>query len=200
MVLSAAGQAYATENDDSLTREQKNAAHAETAGGAVGALAGAQAGAAVGATAGPVGAAVGSVAGGVIGGLAGTELGKGLYAYHQQVRQTGAALPYDTDDPTDYLTALSARAEATGRGPEQRESLLPQGLADLLAAFTGGGGLPASQPSPEEWKAVLLEAARNMQTAQEQPLKVELHSTLELDGAVLAQSREDIMIREAARR
>ena len=200
VVLSAAGQAYATENDDSLTREQKNAAHAETAGGAVGALAGAQAGAAVGATAGPVGAAVGSVAGGVIGGLAGTELGKGLYAYHQQVRQTGAALPYDTDDPTDYLTALSARAEATGRGPEQRESLLPQGLADLLAAFTGGGGLPASQPSPEEWKAVLLEAARNMQTAQEQPLKVELHSTLELDGAVLAQSREDIMIREAARR
>lgn len=200
VVLSAAGQAYATENDDSLTREQKNAAHAETAGGAVGALAGAQAGAAVGATAGPVGAAVGSVAGGVIGGLAGTGLGKGLYAYHQQVRQTGAALPYDTDDPTDYLTALSARAEATGRGPEQRESLLPQGLADLLAAFTGGGGLPVSQPSPEEWKAVLLEAARNMQTAQEQPLKVELHSTLELDGAVLAQSREDIMIREAARR
>lgn len=31
-------------------------------------------------------------------------------------------------------------------------------------------------------------------------IKVELHSTLELDGAVLAQSREDIMIREAARR
>ena len=131
-----------------------------------------------------MGAAVGSVAGGVIGGLAGSELGKKAYAYHQQVRQTGAALPYDTDDPTDYLTALSARAEATGRGPEQRESLLPQGLADLLAAFTGGGGLPAPQPSPEEWKAVLLEAARNMQTAQEQPLKVELHSTLELDGAV----------------
>ena len=49
-------------------------------------------------------------------------------------------------------------------------------------------------------KAALLEAARNMQTTQEQPLKVELHSTLELDGAVLAQSREDIMIREAARR
>lgn len=201
VVLSAAGQAYATENDDSLTREQKNAAHAETAGGAVGALAGAQAGAAVGATAGPVGAAVGSVAGGVIGGLAGTELGKEVYAYHQQVQQSLDALPYDPDDPDAYLRNLSARAEATGRGPEQRESLLPQGLADLLAAFTGGGGLPASQPSPEEWKAVLLEAVNNMQTAaQEQPLKVELHSTLELDGAVLAQSREDIMIREAARR
>lgn len=201
VVLSAAGQAYATENDDSLTREQKNAAHAETAGGAVGALAGAQAGAAVGATAGPVGAAVGSVAGGVIGGLAGSELGKKAYAYHQQVQQSLDALPYDPDDPDAYLRNLSARAEATGRGPEQRESLLPQGLADLLAAFTGSGGLPAPQPSPEEWKAVLLEAAKDMQTAaQAQPLKVELHSTLELDGAVLAQSREDIMIREAARR
>lgn len=201
VVLSAAGQAYATENDDSLTREQKNAAHAETAGGAVGALAGAQAGAAVGATAGPVGAAVGSVAGGVIGGLAGTELGKEVYAYHQKVQRSLDALPYDPDDPDAYLRNLSARAEATGQGPEQRESLLPQGLADLLAAFTGGGGLPAPQPSPEEWKAVLLEAAKDMQTAaQAQPLKVELHSTLELDGAVLAQSREDIMIREAARR
>lgn len=200
VVLSAAGQAYATENDDSLTREQKNAAHAETAGGAVGALAGAQAGAAVGATAGPVGAAVGSVAGGVIGGLAGTELGKEVYAYHQKVQRSLDALPYDSDDPDAYLRNLSARAEATGRGPEQRESLLPQGLEDLLAAFTGSGGQFAPQSSPEEWKAVLLEAARNMQTAQEQPLKVELHSTLELDGAVLAQSREDIMIREAARR
>lgn len=199
VVLSAAGQAYATETDDSLTREQKNAAHAETAGGAVGALAGAQAGAAVGAAAGPVGAAVGSVAGGVIGGLAGSELGKKAYAYHQQVQQSLNALPYDPDDPDAYLRNLSARAEATGQGPGQRESLLPQGLTDLLAAFTGGGGAP--QPSPEEWKAVLLEAAKDMQTAaQAQPLKVELHSTLELDGAVLAQSREDIMIREAARR
>ena len=201
VVLSAAGQAYATENDDSLTREQKNAAHAETAGGAVGALAGAQAGAAVGATAGPVGAAVGSVAGGVIGGLAGTELGKEVYAYHQKVQRSLDALPYDSDDPDSYLLDLSARAEATGRGPEQRESLLPQGLEDLLAAFTGSGGQFAPQSSPEEWKAVLLEAAKDMQTAaQAQPLKVELHSTLELDGAVLAQSREDIMIREAARR
>lgn len=201
VALSAAGQAYATETDTSLTREQKNAAHAETAGGAVGALAGAQAGAAVGAAAGPVGAAVGSVAGGVIGGLAGSELGKKAYAYHQKVQRSLDALPYDPDDPASYLLDLSARAEATGRGPEQRESLLPQGLADLLAAFTGSGGQFAPQSSPEEWKAVLLEAVNNMQTAaQAQPLKVELHSTLELDGAVLAQSREDIMIREAARR
>lgn len=214
VVLSAAGQAYATENDDSLTREQKNAAHAETAGGAVGALAGAQAGAAVGATAGPVGAAVGSVAGGVIGGLAGTELGKEVYAYHQKVQRSLDALPYDPDDPDAYLRNLSARAEATGRGPEQR----PDSFDDYGAALFGGTtpfldtgeGLEErlatlasrddDRRAQEELKAALLEAARNMQTAQEQPLKVELHSTLELDGAVLAQSREDIMIREAARR
>lgn len=214
VVLSAAGQAYATENDDSLTREQKNAAHAETAGGAVGALAGAQAGAAVGATAGPVGAAVGSVAGGVIGGLAGTELGKEVYAYHQKVQRSLDALPYDPDDPDAYLRNLSARAEATGRGPEQR----PDAFDDYGAALFGGTtsfldtgeGLEErlatlasrddDRRAQEELKAALLEAARNMQTAQEQPLKVELHSTLELDGAVLAQSREDIMIREAARR
>ena len=214
VVLSAAGQAYATETDTSLTREQKNAAHAETAGGAVGALAGAQAGAAVGAVAGPVGAAVGSVAGGVIGGLAGTELGKEVYAYHQNVQRSLDALPYDPDDPDAYLRNLSARTEATGRGPEQR----PDSFDDYGAALFGGTtsfldtgeGLEErlatlasrddDRRAQEELKAALLEAARNMQTTQEQPLKVELHSTLELDGAVLAQSREDIMIREAARR
>lgn len=214
VVLSAAGQAYATETDTSLTREQKNAAHAETAGGAVGALAGAQAGAAVGAVAGPVGAAVGSVAGGVIGGLAGTELGKEVYAYHQNVQRSLDALPYDPDDPDAYLRNLSARAEAMGRGPEQR----PDAFDDYGAALFGGTtsfldtgeGLEErlatlasrddDRRAQEELKAALLEAARNMQTVQEQPLKVELHSTLELDGAVLAQSREDIMIREAARR
>lgn len=214
VVLSAAGQAYATENDDSLTREQKNAAHAETAGGAVGALAGAQAGAAVGATAGPVGAAVGSVAGGVIGGLAGTELGKEVYAYHQKVQRSLDALPYDPDDPDAYLRNLSARAEATGRGPEQRSDSFDDYGAALFGGTTPfldtGEGLEErlatlasrddDRRAQEELKAALLEAARNMQTAQEQPLKVELHSTLELDGAVLAQSREDIMIREAARR
>ena len=181
---------------------------------AVGALAGAQAGAAVGAVAGPVGAAVGSVAGGVIGGLAGTELGKEVYAYHQNVQRSLDALPYDPDDPDAYLRNLSARTEATGRGPEQR----PDSFDDYGAALFGGTtsfldtgeGLEErlatlasrddDRRAQEELKAALLEAARNMQTTQEQPLKVELHSTLELDGAVLAQSREDIMIREAARR
>lgn len=198
----AAGQIYATETDDSLSREAKNEANAASLGGLAGSVAGAEMGAAALAWAGPVGSAVGAAAGATLGGILGTELGQQWYQKTMVEAPLAAGkLPYDPDDPTDYLTALSARAKATGRGPEQRESLLPQGLADLLAAFTGGRGLPAPQPSPEEWKAVLLEAAKDMQTAaQAQPLKVELHSTLELDGAVLAQSREDIMIREAARR
>ena len=211
----AAGQIYATETDDSLSREAKNEANAASLGGLAGSVAGAEMGAAALAWAGPVGSAVGAAAGATLGGILGTELGQQWYQKTMVEAPLAAGkLPYDPDDPTDYLTALSARAEATGRGPGQR----PDAFNDYGAALFGGTtsflntgeGLEErlatlaswddARRAQEELKAALLEAARNMQTAQEQPLKVELHSTLELDGAVLAQSREDIMIREAARR
>lgn len=211
----AAGQIYATETDDSLSREAKNEANAASLGGLAGSVAGAEMGAAALAWAGPVGSAVGAAAGATLGGILGTELGQQWYQKTMVEAPLAAGkLPYDPDDLTDYLTALSARAEATGRGPEQR----PDAFDDYGAALFGGTtsfldtgeGLEErlatlasrddDRRAQEELKAALLEAARNMQTAQEQPLKVELHSTLELDGAVLAQSREDIMIREAARR
>lgn len=211
----AAGQIYATETDDSLSREAKNEANAASLGGLAGSVAGAEMGAAALAWAGPVGSAVGAAAGATLGGILGTELGQQWYQKTMVEAPLAAGkLPYDPDDPTDYLTALSARAEATGRGPEQR----PDSFDDYGAALFGGTtpfldtgeGLEErlatlasrddDRRAQEELKAALLEAARNMQTAQAQPLKVELHSTLELDGAVLAQSREDIMIREAARR
>lgn len=211
----AAGQIYATETDDSLSREAKNEANAASLGGLAGSVAGAEMGAAALAWAGPVGSAVGAAAGATLGGILGTELGQQWYQKTMVEAPLAAGkLPYDPDDPTDYLTALSARAEATGRGSEQR----PDSFDDYGAALFGGTtpfldtgeGLEErlatlasrddDRRAQEELKAALLEAARNMQTAQEQPLKVELHSTLELDGAVLAQSREDIMIREAARR
>lgn len=211
----AAGQIYATETDDSLSREAKNEANAASLGGLAGSVAGAEMGAAALAWAGPVGSAVGAAAGATLGGILGTELGQQWYQKTMVEAPLAAGkLPYDPDDPTDYLTALSSRAEATGRGPEQRPDAFDdygaalfggttsfldtgEGLEERLAALAGRDNERRAQ---EEWKAALLEAARNMQTAQEQPLKVELHSTLELDGAVLAQSREDIMIREAARR
>ena len=211
----AAGQIYATETDDSLSREAKNEANAASLGGLAGSVAGAEMGAAALAWAGPVGSAVGAAAGATLGGILGTELGQQWYQKTMVEAPLAAGkLPYDPDDPTDYLTALSARAKDTGRGPEQRldafddygaalfggtTSFLDtgEGLEERLAALAGRDNERRAQ---EEWKAALLEAARNMQTTQEQPLKVELHSTLELDGAVLAQSREDIMIREAARR
>ena len=211
----AAGQIYATETDDSLSREAKNEANAASLGGLAGSVAGAEMGAAALAWAGPVGSAVGAAAGATLGGILGTELGQQWYQKTMVEAPLAAGkLPYDPDDPTDYLTALSARAKATGRGPEQR----PDAFDDYGAALFGGTtsfldtgeGLEErlatlasrddDRRAQEELKAALLKAARNMQTAQEQPLKVELHSTLELDGAVLAQSREDIMIREAARR
>ncbi len=211
----AAGQIYATETDDSLSREAKNEANAASLGGLAGSVAGAEMGAAALAWAGPVGSAVGAAAGATLGGILGTELGQQWYQKTMVEAPLAAGkLPYAPDDPTDYLAALSARAEATGRGPEQR----PDSFDDYGAALFGGTtsfldtgeGLEErlatlasrddDRRAQEELKAALLEAARNMQTTQEQPLKVELHSTLELDGAVLAQSREDIMIREAARR
>ena len=211
----AAGQIYATETDDSLSREAKNEANAASLGGLAGSVAGAEMGAAALAWAGPVGSAVGAAAGATLGGILGTELGQQWYQKTMVEAPLAAGkLPYDPDDPTDYLTALTARAEATGRGPEQR----PDSFDDYGAALFGGTtsfldtgeGLEErlatlasrddDRRAQKELKAALLEAARNMQTAQAQPLKVELHSTLELDGAVLAQSREDIMIREAARR
>lgn len=211
----AAGQIYATETDDSLSREAKNEANAASLGGLAGSVAGAEMGAAALAWAGPVGSAVGAAAGATLGGILGTELGQQWYQKTMVEAPLAAGkLPYDPDDSTDYLTALSARAEATGRGPEQR----PDAFDDYGAALFGGttsfldtgegleerlatlAGRDDDRRAQEELKAALLEAARNMQTAQEQPLKVELRSTLELDGAVLAQSREDIMIREAARR
>lgn len=211
----AAGQIYATETDDSLSREAKNEANAASLGGLAGSVAGAEMGAAALAWAGPVGSAVGAAAGATLGGILGTELGQQWYQKTMVEAPLAAGkLPYDPDDPTDYLTALSARAKDTGRGPEQRPDAFDdygaalfggttsfldtgEGLEERLAALAGRDNERRAQ---EELKAALLEAARNMQTAQEQPLKVELHSTLELDGAVLAQSREDIMIREAARR
>lgn len=211
----AAGQIYATETDDSLSREAKNEANAASLGGLAGSVAGAEMGAAALAWAGPVGSAVGAAAGATLGGILGTGLGQQWYQKTMVEAPLAAGkLPYDPDDPTDYLTALSARAKDTGRGPEQR----PDAFDDYGAALFGGttsfldtgegleerlatlAGRDDDRRAQEELKAALLEAARNMQTAQEQPLKVELHSTLELDGAVLAQSREDIMIREAARR
>ena len=211
----AAGQIYATETDNSLSREAKNEANAASLGGLAGSVAGAEMGAAALAWAGPVGSAVGAAAGATLGGILGTELGQQWYQKAMVEAPLAAGkLPYDPDDPTDYLTALSARAKDTGRGPEQR----PDAFDDYGAALFGGttsfldtgegleerlatlAGRDDDRRAQEELKAALLEAARNMQTAQEQPLKVELHSTLELDGAVLAQSREDIMIREAARR
>ena len=211
----AAGQIYATETDDSLSREAKNEANAASLGGLAGSVAGAEMGAAALAWAGPVGSAVGAAAGATLGGILGTELGQQWYQKTMVEAPLAAGkLPYDPDDPTDYLRNLSARAKDTGRGPEQRPDAFDdygaalfggttsfldtgEGLEERLAALAGRDNERRAQ---EEWKAALLEAARNMQTAQEQPLKVELHSTLELDGAVLAQSREDIMIREAARR
>lgn len=77
-----------------------------------------------------------------------------------------------------------------------------EGLEERLAALAQRDAEPRRQDSPEEWQARLEQAvqAAAQAAAQAQPLRVELHSTLELDGSVLASTVEERMIREAARR
>lgn len=76
--LAIAGTAldvYGTENDPTLTRAQKNAAHTGSAAGLAGAWAGARVGAAAGAALGSVIPGVGTAIGGAVGGLGGGLLG-----------------------------------------------------------------------------------------------------------------------------
>lgn len=77
-----------------------------------------------------------------------------------------------------------------------------EGLEERLAALAQRDAERRRQDSPEEWQARLEQAvqAAAQAAAQAQPLRVELHSTLELDGSVLASTVEERMIREAARR
>ena len=77
-----------------------------------------------------------------------------------------------------------------------------EGLEERLAALAQRDADTRRQDGPEEWQARLEQAvqAAAQAAAQAQPLRVELHSTLELDGSVLASTVEERMIREAARR
>lgn len=230
-------QAYDTETDGSLSREQKNEAHAGELGSLAGGLAGGKAGALAGSMLGPVGTAVGGVIGAAGGSLLGSELGRQWYA--QTMIEAPAALSrlsYDAGDPEamqDRFRQLAAQAEA-GKGPVQRPDVFTEffaglrdgsfgsywdalfgggqarpafadtgeGLEERLAALAQRDAEPRRQDSPEEWQARLEQAvqAAAQAAAQAQPLRVELHSTLELDGSVLASTVEERMIREAARR
>lgn len=207
--------ALETESRDDLRREQKNEAHAGEVGALAGSIAGAEMGAAALAWAGPVGSAIGAAAGAALGGMLGSDLGKTAYAKTMiEAPVAAATLPYDPDDPTDYLTELSGRAEAAGRTPVRRPDAFVdygaalfggktsfldtgEGLEERLAALTSRD---EDRRGQEEFKAVLLEAARNIQAAQDRPIRVELHTALELDGGILATTVEERMIREAARR
>lgn len=207
--------ALETESRDDLRREQKNEAHAGEVGALAGSIAGAKMGAAALAWAGPVGSAIGAAAGAALGGMLGSDLGKTAYAKTMiEAPVAAATLPYDPDDPTDYLTELSGRAEAAGRTPVRRPDAFDdygaalfggktsfldtgEGLEERLAALTSRN---EDRRDQEEFKAALLEAARNIQAAQDRPIRVELHTALELDGSILATTVEERMIREAARR
>lgn len=122
------------------------------------------------------------------------EAGKGPVQRPDAVTEFFAGL---RDEAGGYWDALFGGGQArpaftdTGEGLEERLAALAQRDADTRR-----------QDSPEEWQARLEQAvqAAAQAAAQAQPLRVELHSTLELDGSVLASTVEERMIREAARR
>lgn len=115
-LLLAAFDAISTETDDSLTRSEKNVAHAGTAGGLVGGMAGgAAAGAALGSVVPGAGTAIGAIIGGILGALGGKELGesigKKLFGDHSQ--QDKGPEPDEYDEALTYV-----RRQQAAQGPQ----------------------------------------------------------------------------------
>lgn len=126
-MVAAAGAAFdaiSTEMDDSLTRAQKNEAHAKTAGGFAGAMAGAKAGAvggaAIGSFVGPLGTAIGTAIGGALGGAAGYFGGSWIG------KKVGGFL-FGQDDETGAPQDLSPKEPEAGavRKPDLEVAIKP---------------------------------------------------------------------------
>lgn len=129
----------ATENDETLTREEKNIAHAESAGGVAGALALGAAGAAVGAkggavvgtfVGGPLGTAIGAILGsvaGLIGSVGGHYLGSLLG------KKTGEAVYGGKGQPAS--TPSAARPGLAAAGGAAMPQLLP--TSNAFPSLTG---------------------------------------------------------------
>lgn len=114
-LLLAAFDAMSTERDDNLTREQKNVAHAGTAGGLVGGMAaGAAGGAALGSVVPVAGTAIGAIIGGILGALGGQNLGEriGQKLFGSKSATEKAA------EPDEYDEALAYVRQQAGQGPQ----------------------------------------------------------------------------------
>ena len=188
VILSGVDMAV-TESNDTLTREEKNIAHAETVGGAAGALAlgaagsaaGAKLGASLGLTGGPIGAAIGGLIG-AIGGLIGYYAGAhlGLKAGESIFSGSGPITWVD-----DSLSSGPARPTANKKiGPIEYfdDSLSP-------------GTFPASQ---QEYAMPVAPAAEQPQAAPPAP-KVTNNIRVVIDGKDVVTAIEERMEREGYR-
>lgn len=197
------------------------------AGAKLGALAGSALGPVGTAVGGVIGAAGGSLLGSELGQAAFRKVGEALdavaspaydagdpEAMQDRFRQLAAQAeagkgPVQRPDAfTEFFAGLRDEAgsywDALFGGGQARPAFADtgEGLEERLAALAQRDADTRRQDGPEEWQARLEQAvqAAAQAAAQAQPLRVELHSTLELDGSVLASTVEERMIREAARR
>lgn len=114
-MLLGAADAYSTETDDALTREQKNVKHAGTGGGIAGGLAGAAVGATVGSVVPVVGTAIGGIVGGIAGGIGGSWLGEaGAEAFIESKVSDYAKQSYDKISSTSAEVFGVVKDVATG--------------------------------------------------------------------------------------
>lgn len=111
-------EAYGNENNEALSRDQKNVKHGGTAVGLGGGLAGASAGAALGATVGSVVPVVGTAIGGVLGGIGGYMAGSGVGSYVGEKGMEGYQYARDaTSRGMDHVSDSYASAKDTvGKG------------------------------------------------------------------------------------
>lgn len=106
--ISAASDIYGTENDDTLTRGEKDKRNGKAAGGLAGSVGGMMAGAAAGSLLGPVGTVVGGAVGMLIGDQAGQIIGEKMGEWTTQLR--------DADIPGKIIGAWSTTTEAIRSG------------------------------------------------------------------------------------
>lgn len=129
--LVAGYDAYQTESNDALSRDQKNAAHMGTAGGFTGAMAGGAAGAALGSVVPVVGNIIGGILGSIAGYFGGAELGGMLgetifSGDQQQTPQPATAQPIPVEQTFNQDITLEVDGEVLARKLAQyqtRESL-----------------------------------------------------------------------------
>lgn len=131
-------EAYQTEQDDSLTRDQKNVKHSGTVGGLAGATAGAAVGASVGSVVPVVGTAIGGIVGGIGGYFGGEKLGETVMT---GVQGLNSVMPDRMKDAIGASVALAISPFSQEARDSLKNNLVPEinqtgnKLAESVSSF-----------------------------------------------------------------